>query len=65
MFKHVDWSVLAGMSGLSLGACLRPTILHVERKVLDFWMGCRLRAYLAYDRYGMSVCRVQIKVENC
>lgn len=35
-FTHVDWSFLAGVSGLSLGACLRPTILHVERKILDF-----------------------------
>lgn len=65
VFKHVDWSVLAGVSELSLGTCLRPSILHVERRVLGFWVGCTLRAYLVYDCYGMSVCRVQIKVENC
>lgn len=37
MFKHVDWSFLAGVSGLSLGACLRPTILHVERFQTSGW----------------------------
>lgn len=65
VFKHVDWSILSGVSGLLLGVCLRPIILDVKRKVLEFWMGFRQCAYLAYDCYGMSVCRVQIKVENC